>query len=171
MTETCQICHRATPPEGRRVCDACMGFDRTECSTQASEPVAGIDPSLAVCDTCGEAFAPYKLGRNFVKDGICRDCVMRKKYGPDWVPGGKSKTKERKQIYYKRYKEKKEANGGNASGLSDTAPPDKYLTIVFVGDNDEAMLARIKDIATRERRSMEQQVLYLLDGVLRRTVV
>lgn len=41
----------------------------------------------------------------------------------------------------------------------------KHLTIAFVGD-DEAMYARLKDTAAKERRSMEQQVLYFLDRVV-----
>lgn len=41
----------------------------------------------------------------------------------------------------------------------------KHLTVAFVGD-DEAMYQRLKDIATKERRSMEQQVLYFLDRVV-----
>jgi len=41
----------------------------------------------------------------------------------------------------------------------------KHLTIAFA-DDDTAMYERLKALATKERRSMEQQVLYFLDRVI-----
>lgn len=163
MTDTtCQICHRATPPEGRKVCDQCMGFDRTELEQNTEPPTESV---LNICNTCGNGFAPYRLGRNTVSKGICFACVMRKKYGPDWVPGGKSRTGEGRSIYMKQLRErKKEARqsgeNGNAPKL---ATPD--ITISFEGP-DKKLFMELVRIATRERRTVDQQVLWFVERTL-----
>lgn len=184
MTETCQICHTRAPREGGKVCNQCMGLER--------EPEAGVEPELGICDECNKAFVPYKLGRGTVKDGICYDCVMKKKYGPDWIPGGHSNTLEKQRLYRQRYEQKRKLRmqqkpeNGTEEAPAKEASKQKYpwvewteeqvdspiptITITFA-DEDEAMYQRLKDLASKERRSIDQQVMYLLDGVMGRLVV
>lgn len=54
-------------------------------------------------------------------------------------------------------------------------PKQAYEVVLFFYDNlddsDIEMFKKIQQIARTERRTIEQQVLYLLDGVLGRTVV
>ena len=206
MTEPtlCKICHRETPPEGRSVCDRCMGFDRTKPESPGPNIKPPTETTLHTCETCGELIEPYKIGRQTRTVGECQSCYNKRRYGPNWKPGGH--TRDEKAAKCKAWREKKKmekygnGNGNKPEAPADTGPPEvqaeafamldsikagqaeqaimaknvsgaltikgiKHITLAFV-DNDEAMYQRLKDIATRERRSMEQQVLYFLDRVI-----
>lgn len=193
MEATCEICHKRPPTEGFLLCDRCKGFDPLSDSKEI--PAAERTPEL--CETCGAPIEPYKIGKNTRTAGECRECYYKRRYGPDWKPGGR--TKEEKAAKRRAWRDaKKKANGGNGGSETlqplpserDTEqchtviqydnlpemPPQqqlkavteaniKTLAIAFA-DDDEAMYERLKNIATKERRSMEQQVLYFLDRVI-----
>lgn len=214
MTEpiTCKICHKYPPREGLSIYGVCMGQEKNpmDASIDTSmdqtplvsiEPKEGVEPVLAICSTCGNNIEPYQLGRNTIHRGICHPCMMKKKYGADWVPGGNGQAKNAR-IKAKRDAKKAAGNGNskNTTTPSDTGPPEvhaehvamldsikadqqeqaimaktvsgaltikgiKHLTIAFISD-DEAMYERLRALATKERRTMEQQVLYFLDQVI-----
>lgn len=214
---TCQICYRGTPPEGRKVCDSCMGFDRTEPPQNIEPPT---ESTLNLCHTCGAPVEPYKLGRNLITSGICHPCLMRRKYGTEWVKGGspakrkasddkyrarkkaamqeaqkiieesgkllrgesepvEDKAKEASKILEKAQAEN-DANADKAKEASKlfderypwikearmaVNDPVKYLSLAFIGD-DEAMFTRLEALAKKERRTMEQQVLWFLERTI-----
>lgn len=185
MTEpTCQICHKNAPTDGFQVCDTCKGFDPLAARIE-------IDPTakpIGHCLTCGaDGWEPYKIGKATIKAGICYSCVMRKKYGSDWVPGG---NVARRKAYAAKYREKKKAmkqiadkimeesgkmieaeNGTQQKPFyySPTESEAYDVTIYFVDNGDDSdiqMFKKIQAIAKKERRTLEQQIIYLLDGVL-----
>jgi len=178
-TNTCKICHSETPTEGRQVCDVCMGFKRSDPSMdQITQPSIEQDKPIAkcegVCDTCGASFEPYRLGANMVRNGICNICLMRKKYGADWVPGGKSKRPGR---HREKKKAKENRNLEELKKLSQrpdfkahegefTMKGIKNITIPFVLPDDEALFDRIMATAKRNRRTPEAQILFWLDSVV-----
>lgn len=206
MTEsaTCEICHERPPSKGFLLCDRCKGFDPLSDSERRTDDPS-TETALNLCQTCGAPIEPYKIGRITRAVGECRTCYCRRRYGPDWKPGGK--TKAEKNAAYKEWREARKkkmdnaiGNSANSAILSDTGQPEvqaeavsmldsikagqseqaimaktvsgaltikgiKHLTIPFVGE-DEAMYERIKTLSLKERRSMEQQVLYFLDRVV-----
>lgn len=215
MTEsaTCKICHERPPSKGFLLCDRCKGFDPLSDSERRTDDPS-TETALNLCQTCGAPIEPYKIGRTTRAVGECRTCYCRRRYGPDWKPGGKSREERAAKCKERRAARKKEKmndmiaehknDNGNGSGpesLSDTGPPEvhaehvsmldsikagqaeqaimaktvsgaltikgiKHLTIPFVGEDEAILYERIKTLSLKERRSMEQQVLYFLDRVI-----
>jgi hypothetical protein len=133
------------------------------------DPVA--DSENQTCLICGGPFEPYKIGRSFVqKPGQCHACLMRKKYGADWVPGG---TKALRKPRKKKLPEQLRATPTIDAQPTATPMPEPEMleysvTLRFEGP-DEGMYFNLLRICTRERRSLDQQVLFYLDGVLGET--
>lgn len=156
---TCRICKTGTPREGRTVCDKCLGFEG---------PTETIPPNPNLCCDCGSKIEPYKIGRNTITSGRCRECNQKLKYGPDWIPGGRSKSKEKQREYAKQYNDKKRSARDKGNDKNQVSTPDENaiitLTIPFTG-GDETMFRKLQAVAARERRSPEQQLLYYLDGI------
>lgn len=164
----CKICHQRPVREGRQVCDVCLGFERGDSVDQSIDnpmdqtPQPSIEqeqpaaPIEGACNTCGASFEPYKLGSNMIKKGICQTCLMRKKYGPDWVPGGKSKRPEYQAEASRRHRVKKklQENGNGTevnpevdSPLSCNPDPSAHeeavamLDSIRAGQQEQAILA------------------------------
>jgi hypothetical protein len=185
-TKICELCKKREVESGR-LCEACKGNaapQPTECGGSLLVPVARMPidssaiyttPQPQTCQTCGGPFEPYKIGPNWVrKPDQCQDCLMRKKYGADWVPGlsgwqRKLKRKEMQEKVAEVLKERKNClKVGTQSRDRDIDCPDAMpncITLKFNGP-DEAMFRQIEAISTKERRTMDQQVLFFLDGVL-----
>lgn len=156
---TCVICQKRPPAEG---------FDPLSDSkeipaTERHANTAPTESALELCRECGALIVPYKIGRNTITSGHCRICNQKLKYGSDWEPGRKEDPLRRSEYQRKKYLERKKAkkqdkdNGGTL--VTST------LTIAFMGD-DEDILRSLEAIAAKERRSIEQQVLYFLDRAL-----
>lgn len=191
-TTTCKICHRQTPPEGRQVCDSCMGFDRTNPKVEASE--APTESTLELCEVCGASIEPYQLGRNIIRRGQCKTCLMKKMYGRDWEPGGNLKKRlsagkrcgDRKRALMKEKEAELTVTEPETNPIQEVAssmPVNtpvthatsdailgglivNHVTVPFEGD-DEALYQRLKTLSLKERRSIEQQVLYFLEKVIK----
>lgn len=198
MSNLCEICKTRKPVPKHKICWVCMGFPERQEEAVTQEPKTSVEPSMSVCTTCGDYIKPYQLGRSTVHRGSCYPCMMRKKYGPEWIPGGKKKTREQRNEFQRRYRAKKRAAIGKDNGGAMMDKPDTTVQVAaaeaselfdskfpWVGQQldqgvpcvslcfdarDQAMYEKIADIARTERRTIEQQVLYLLDGVLSRTV-
>jgi hypothetical protein len=184
-TESCEICHSAPPSPGFSLCDKCKGFDplgeiveKTTTSVKEDRSVHGsawgpvhdpvADSENQTCLTCGGPFEPYKIGRAFVqKPGQCRACLMRKKYGADWQPGGRNALrKPRKKKLPKHFEATPTLDAQpTATPMPEPEMLEYSVTLRFEGP-DEGMYFNLLRICTRERRSLDQQVLFYLDGVL-----
>jgi hypothetical protein len=122
--------------------------------------------SPPTCNTCGEPIVPFRVGQNMVKKGICKPCLMKKKYGPNWVPGGKKSLRVPRK--------KREDNKGVKMAQAPIRapfvypdPPELRPDIwIFFEDEDKALHTRLKDIAKRERRTIQQQILWFIDRML-----
>lgn len=187
---TCKICHQRQARDGMSVCSICLGLEQPELHQeehsmdnsiatsmdqiqQASiEPEADAEPFTAICTTCGEVIEPYQLGRNTIKAGICSPCLMKKKYGNSWVPGkNPQKRKASAKAYREAKKVEKDADQGNGKGKSLTRPvnetPPEWpsITLHFEGE-DRALFGILQEIARKERRTIDQQVLWFIDKTL-----
>jgi hypothetical protein len=78
---------------------------------------------------------------------------MRKKYGPDWVPGG---SKAKKKVAMQK------ANAIMAEG---SFHGDFMVRLLF-DTRDQALYRKIQEISNRERRTMEQQILWFVERTL-----
>lgn len=176
-TKACRLCGSSDVEFGQ-LCEACKS-DKVvkESAWMLAEPypVAMVAPTSQVVDPpptcliCGGPFEPYKIGRSFVqKPGQCQTCLMRKKYGPDWRPGG---LKANRKPGNKKLPEQPGTNPTpDAQPAANPAPEPEVIehsiTLRFVGP-DHGMFLRLKEIATKERRSLDQQVLFYLDSILK----
>lgn len=151
MSETCKICGKHQPSEGRVVCDRCLGFE------SAADPDAA---TLLLCRECGQPIVPFKLGRNTVTSGRCRDCmnVFRgRKISATMLSRSAQDGEQRKPRTV-------------SAPLSPKPPRPSSVTIPFEGA-DKTLLRHLQLIAGKERRSIEQQILYLLDQCALETFV
>ena len=174
MTDTtCQICQQRPPREGLKVCGVCLGMEDEPTMDPIQTVESPTERTPFHCHTCGKPIEPYKLGRNIILSGICRPCVMRKKYGPDWVPGGdrkevqaRARAKRAAKKAENGTKQDKPAETRNLSSANHNTEGsfhgDFVVRLVF-DTRDQAMYRRIQEIATKERRTTEQQILYFLD--------
>lgn len=172
----CEICHERLKRPGFRTCWTCNGFPEREEEEQSMEEQQVIT-ELGRCATCGIDFEPYRNGVCLVKNNICQPCLMRKKYGDDWVPGGNRENrlkvqKARRERRKKILKEKEAAPTAPVETEKEYAAQQivstvEYpaITIEFSSD-DQALYDRLNALASKERRSVQQQILYFLDRVI-----
>jgi len=135
----CEICHERLKRPGYRTCWTCNGFPEREEEEQPMEEKQA--PELGHCATCGADFEPYKNGRVMIRDGLCKPCLMKKKYGPDWIPGGNSKKrlkdqKARIEQLERMLKEKQSAP--TAPEPDSDGPPGNHDSAVSVLDGIKA---------------------------------
>lgn len=172
----CEICHERLKRPGFRTCWTCNGFPEREEEEQSMEEQQVIT-ELGRCATCGIDFEPYRNGVCLVKNNICQPCLMRKKYGDDWVPGGNRENrlkvqKARRERRKKILKEKEAAPTAPVETEKEYAAQQIVSTVEYpaitieFSSEDQALYERLKTIAKRERRTLEQQMLYYVEYAL-----
>lgn len=170
----CEICHERLKRPGYRTCWTCNGFPEREEEQPMEEKQA---PELGHCATCGADFEPYKNGWGMIRDGLCKPCLMKKKYGPDWIPGGNRENrlkvqKARRERRKKILKEKEAAPTAPAETDKEYAAQQIVSTVYYpaitieFSSEDQALYDRLNALASKERRSVQQQILYFLDRVI-----
>ena len=156
-TTKCKLCGSNEVSWGQ-LCDACKG-------KSVDSPPDNSKPTQT-CATCGGPFEPYRVGPNWVRQPTqCFACLMRKKYGPDWKPG--ITKADRKLMSLRKKRAEKKVVAENKMVQPAKSVSDATIMLTFDGP-DVAMYERILEIANRERRTVDQQVLFFMDGVLGR---
>lgn len=160
----CPLCH---PPresrDGGVLCRVCMGLEEPEQEKEMEENEATIQPEPEIasesgkgfCLTCGDHFEPYQLGRNTVRDRECHTCLMRRKYGPKWQPG----------------KAKKKNGDGSTRGKEPLTDAEESASIMLTfRDTDMEIYRGLFGLAGKERRTIDQQVLWFLERAMAQVV-
>jgi len=177
----CKFCGAPTEDYTKQLCAMCMGDIRAfDGEVNPPAPKVPEQPELKswtipepapepqTCQTCGGPFEPYKVGPHWVRQPIqCYACLMKKKYGPDWEPGGTKASRKLKNAIAKELAlsvtKREPTSEPKEETVFDLGRINLVAVLRFNGP-DEAMYKRLQEIATRERRTIEAQILYLLDG-------
>lgn len=162
--QLCDVCKGIKQPDPTDLQQVFREMDQVEVAPDKGGDPADIETTNKLaCHECGRPFSPFKIGP-FYQKSKCYRCYMVMKYGPQWeqkhgdspdAPGRtKNPVKPKPTTNPKPERETVSFNPVPGQSL--------FVQITFEGP-DEEMYRQLRAIATRERRSMEQQILFYLD--------
>jgi len=159
----CELCLIPFEPDraSQRICPDCMGIKPYPLSAVPDPPTESF---LATCRTCERSFVPYINGKAMMKT-ICQPCLIEKRVGTCQQTcerkGGKKKEWKRPtkpdppEFLYKISEELKH--------MDDDEILDHQLIIDFCRHPE--LLAAIREVADKNFRSEEQQILWMIKNV------
>lgn len=188
----CQLCHEREPDEGMKTCWECRrGGQRTEDSVgavhepplhespvhvpplhvppqqhESPQPMTKDGRRVPLCKTCGETDSTrfYASVRNF-----CRDChsvrgKASKQARRQWVKDGRRTTEDRGRTTAQGAR----ATVGSLVEEADHAAgtPVAIVVLKVFGREDVVLLERLQELARKERRTVSQQVLFLIQDLI-----